>query len=114
MFDKCSTLKAVFYGQYRFKGKPSQGFIRRPVGNRKISSSGWLKYDVRPSQPLRSKASPQENAFVTRFFGLSQNPSFVKFLLLSGGRELVIEENLHQEIFEIVLIKLDLACQAIF
>ena len=30
MFDKFSKLKTVFCGQYRFKGKPSTGFIRRP------------------------------------------------------------------------------------
>ena len=33
-------------------------------------------------------------------FGLSESPSFVKLLQLSGGKELVIEENPHQEIFE--------------
>ena len=33
--------------------------------------------------------------FCNKLFGLFENPSLVKLLLLSGGKELVIDETLH-------------------
>ena len=66
IFDKFSTLKTVFYGQYRFKEKPSTGFIRRPLAMEKYRVERWLQYNARYSQPMGSKAPPQENVLATR------------------------------------------------
>ena len=56
-------------GNIALKARPAQVLYEGPLAIEKYRVEGWLKYNERHSQPMGSKAPPQENVLATRSLG---------------------------------------------